>query len=130
MQCGGSLHVARRYVVKHDDVGGTLGISLEQLLSEVRDNAQKEVDGAAQVEDSDRYVVSILNYFGKWAEDKDAAIVVVEQTHKKLEHWEAGGRHGSPQRVIIDAVKEVGGVTSAYRAEHLRESFMTRSAAA
>src|SRR5882724_7860719 len=39
----------------------------------------------------------------------DAAIVVVEQTHKKLEHWEAGGRHGSPQRVIIDAVKEVGG---------------------
>src|SRR5438876_3778485 len=39
----------------------------------------------------------------------DAAIVVVEQTHKKLEHWEAGGRHGSAQRVIIDAVKEVGG---------------------
>ena len=27
----------------------------------------------------------------------DAAIVVVEQTHKKLEHWEAEGRHGSPQ---------------------------------
>src|SRR5213593_2576443 len=39
----------------------------------------------------------------------DAAIVVVEQTHKKLEHWEAEGRHGSAQRVIIDAVKEVGG---------------------
>src|SRR2546427_837058 len=39
----------------------------------------------------------------------DAAIVVVEQTHKKLEHWEAAGRHGSAQRVIIDAVKEVGG---------------------
>src|SRR5439155_15261301 len=38
-----------------------------------------------------------------------AAIVVVEQTHKKLEHWEAEGRHGSAQRVIIDAVKEVGG---------------------
>ena len=39
----------------------------------------------------------------------DAAIVVVEQTHKKLEHWEAEGRPGSAQRVIIDAVKEVGG---------------------
>src|SRR5881409_2903222 len=39
----------------------------------------------------------------------DAAIVVVEQTHKKLEHWEAGGRQGSSTRVIIDAVKEVGG---------------------
>ena len=39
----------------------------------------------------------------------DAAIVVVEQTHKKLEHWEADGRPGDPQRVIINAVKEVGG---------------------
>ena len=39
----------------------------------------------------------------------DASIVVVEQTHKKLEHWEAEGRHGSAHRVIIDAVKEVGG---------------------
>ncbi|MBI4470999.1 MAG: efflux RND transporter permease subunit, partial [Acidobacteria bacterium] len=39
----------------------------------------------------------------------DAAIVVVEQTHKKLEHWEAEGRPGSSTRVVIDAVKEVGG---------------------
>ncbi|HKX32176.1 MAG TPA: efflux RND transporter permease subunit [Blastocatellia bacterium] len=39
----------------------------------------------------------------------DAAIVVVEQTHKRLEQWEAEGRPGDPARVIIDAVKEVGG---------------------
>src|SRR6185295_13425039 len=39
----------------------------------------------------------------------DASIVVVEQTHKKLEHWEAEGRPGDPRRVIIDAIKEVGG---------------------
>ena len=39
----------------------------------------------------------------------DAAIVVVEQTHKKLEHWEAGGRVGDYRDVIITAVKEVGG---------------------
>ena len=39
----------------------------------------------------------------------DAAIVVVEQTHKKLEHWEAAGRPGDYRRVIVDAVKEVGG---------------------
>ena len=39
----------------------------------------------------------------------DASIVVVEQTHKKLEHWEAEGRPGSATQVIIDAVKEVGG---------------------
>ncbi len=39
----------------------------------------------------------------------DAAIVVVEQTHKKLERWEKEGRHGDSKRVIIEAVKEVGG---------------------
>jgi len=39
----------------------------------------------------------------------DAAVVVVEQTHKKLEHWEAAGRPGNYRDVIISAVKEVGG---------------------
>jgi Cu(I)/Ag(I) efflux system membrane protein CusA/SilA len=39
----------------------------------------------------------------------DAAIVVVEQTHKKLEEWEKTGRKEDYHRVVIDAVKEVGG---------------------
>jgi copper/silver efflux system protein len=39
----------------------------------------------------------------------DAAIVVVEQTHKKLEHWQADGRQGDYREVVIAAVKEVGG---------------------
>ncbi|MFL5246832.1 MAG: efflux RND transporter permease subunit, partial [Myxococcales bacterium] len=39
----------------------------------------------------------------------DAAIVVVEQTHKKLEVWERNGRRGDHRAVIIEAVKEVGG---------------------
>ncbi len=39
----------------------------------------------------------------------DAAIVVVEQTHKKLEEWERGGRKEDYHRVVIEAVKEVGG---------------------
>ncbi|HVJ07252.1 MAG TPA: CusA/CzcA family heavy metal efflux RND transporter [Acidisarcina sp.] len=39
----------------------------------------------------------------------DATVVVVEQTHKKLEHWEAEGRVGPPHSVVIAAVKEVGG---------------------
>jgi Cu(I)/Ag(I) efflux system membrane protein CusA/SilA len=39
----------------------------------------------------------------------DAAVVVVEQTHKKLEHWEAEGRKGDYKEVIVSAVKEVGG---------------------
>src|SRR5256712_295491 len=39
----------------------------------------------------------------------DAAIVVVEQTHKKLEHWQAEGRPGDFRDVVVTAVKEVGG---------------------
>ncbi len=39
----------------------------------------------------------------------DAAIVVVEQTHKKLEEWERGGRREDYHTVVVNAVKEVGG---------------------
>jgi copper/silver efflux system protein len=39
----------------------------------------------------------------------DAAIVVVEQTHKKLEEWNRTGRKEDYHRVVINAVKEVGG---------------------
>ena len=38
----------------------------------------------------------------------DAAIVVVEQTHKRLEEWEREGRPGDYVEVIISAVKQVG----------------------
>lgn len=41
----------------------------------------------------------------------DAAIVVVEQAHKKLEVWESSGRKGSYKEVVITAVKEVGGTS-------------------
>jgi copper/silver efflux system protein len=39
----------------------------------------------------------------------DAAIVVVEQTHKKLEEWERMGRPRPYRDVVIEALKEVGG---------------------
>lgn len=39
----------------------------------------------------------------------DAAVVVVEQTHKKLEQWQEEGRPGDYHTVVISAVKEVGG---------------------
>lgn len=39
----------------------------------------------------------------------DAAIVVVEQTHKKLEIWEREGKKGDYREVILGAVKEVAG---------------------
>src|SRR2546422_841955 len=38
----------------------------------------------------------------------DAAIVMVENAHKRLERWEAEGRRGSRADVIIAAAKEVG----------------------
>jgi len=39
----------------------------------------------------------------------DAAIVVVEQTHKKLEIWEQNGRRGDYRVAVIEAIKEVAG---------------------
>jgi Cu(I)/Ag(I) efflux system membrane protein CusA/SilA len=38
----------------------------------------------------------------------DAAIIMVENAHKKLEEWELQGRPGSRTDVIIEAAKEVG----------------------
>ena len=39
----------------------------------------------------------------------DASVVMVEQIHKKLEHWESEGRQGSRHAVLTSAIKEVGG---------------------
>lgn len=39
----------------------------------------------------------------------DAAIVVVEQTHKNLEQWERTGRQEDYRTVVINAVKQVAG---------------------
>jgi Cu(I)/Ag(I) efflux system membrane protein CusA/SilA len=41
----------------------------------------------------------------------DASIVVVEQTHKKLELWEKSGRAGSCEPIVIAAIKEVAAPT-------------------
>jgi Cu(I)/Ag(I) efflux system membrane protein CusA/SilA len=41
----------------------------------------------------------------------DASIVVVEQTHKKLEIWEKSGRKAEYREVVLGAVKEVAGPT-------------------
>ena len=53
----------------------------------------------------------------------DASIVVVEQTHKKLEVWEREGRNGDYRDVVIGAVKEVGG-TSFYALLVIAVSFL------
>jgi Cu(I)/Ag(I) efflux system membrane protein CusA/SilA len=38
----------------------------------------------------------------------DAAVVVVENAHKKLELWESGGRKGDYKEILIKAIQEVG----------------------
>ncbi len=38
----------------------------------------------------------------------DAAVVVVENAHKKLEIWEAEGKKGDYKEVLITAIQEVG----------------------
>ncbi|HEY2918535.1 MAG TPA: efflux RND transporter permease subunit [Candidatus Binatia bacterium] len=38
----------------------------------------------------------------------DAAIVMVENAHKRLERWEAEGKRGNRSEVIVNAAKEVG----------------------
>ncbi|MEO5616484.1 MAG: CusA/CzcA family heavy metal efflux RND transporter, partial [Candidatus Eisenbacteria bacterium] len=38
----------------------------------------------------------------------DASIVMVENVHKRLEHWDAGGRREPREAVVIHALQEVG----------------------
>jgi Cu(I)/Ag(I) efflux system membrane protein CusA/SilA len=38
----------------------------------------------------------------------DASIIVVENIHKRLEEWEAGGRSGAREAVLLRAMQEVG----------------------
>jgi Cu(I)/Ag(I) efflux system membrane protein CusA/SilA len=41
----------------------------------------------------------------------DAAIVVVEQTHKRLEEWHKSGEKGDYREVIVDGIKQVAGTS-------------------
>jgi hypothetical protein len=56
------------------DLSQTPSISLEQLLAEVRDRALTEVTNAELSDQVTRLYVSMYNHFGKFLEDKDAAI--------------------------------------------------------
>jgi Cu(I)/Ag(I) efflux system membrane protein CusA/SilA len=52
-------------------------------------------------------IMSLAGVAIAFSELVDASIVVAEQTHKKLELWERGGRQGDFRFVVISAVKEV-----------------------
>ena len=56
-------------------------------------------------------IMSLAGVAIAFSELVDASIVVVEQTHKKLELWEREGRRGDYRAVVLAAVKEVAGPT-------------------
>jgi copper/silver efflux system protein len=56
-------------------------------------------------------VMSLAGVAIAFSELVDASIVVVEQTHKKLELWEKSGRAGDSQAIVLSAIKEVAGPT-------------------
>jgi Cu(I)/Ag(I) efflux system membrane protein CusA/SilA len=56
-------------------------------------------------------IMSLAGVAIAFSELVDASIVVAEQTHKKLELWEKGGRIGDRRDVVIGAIKEVAGTT-------------------
>jgi Cu(I)/Ag(I) efflux system membrane protein CusA/SilA len=56
-------------------------------------------------------IMSLAGVALAFSELVDASIVVVEQTHKKLELWQKAGRPGDCRAIVLGAVKEVAGPT-------------------
>ena len=56
-------------------------------------------------------IMSLAGVAIAFSELVDASIVVVEQTHKKLEQWQKAGSVGDCRGVVISAIKEVAGPT-------------------
>ena len=56
-------------------------------------------------------VMSLAGIAIAFGELIDASIVVVEQTHKRLEQWEQAGAPGRQMDIVLAAIKEVAGPT-------------------
>lgn len=56
-------------------------------------------------------IMSLAGVAIAFSELVDASIVVVEQTHKKLELWQKNGRQGDCRAIVIEAIKQVAGPT-------------------
>ncbi len=56
-------------------------------------------------------IMSLAGVAIAFSELVDASIVVVEQTHKKLELWQKSGRARDCREVVVGAIKEVAGPT-------------------
>lgn len=49
-------------------------VSLAELIAEIRERSNVELAAMADAEEQTVFTLNVFNYFGKWAEDKDAAI--------------------------------------------------------
>jgi hypothetical protein len=93
-------------------------VDVKELLAEIRANAEREVENSNQEENAGRYVVSIYNYFGRWAEDKDAVIqfrdrhllpAIREGKRVDLDFRDVvSAPHSFLNALIADAIKELG----------------------
>jgi len=55
------------------NLGEDTGFELHSLMSELRDKAKAEIDARSQADEEDNYYIHVRNYFGPYAEDKEAA---------------------------------------------------------
>ncbi len=63
---GTLVHVAVR-------LGAIVDIDLHRMMTEAREQARREIDGASNRDAEDRFLLHMRNYFGPYAEDKLAA---------------------------------------------------------
>src|SRR5471030_68249 len=62
------------FVLINLNISSTLNITVDELVAEIRTKAETELTGVSEREHESTFYVNIFNYFGKYAEDKDAAI--------------------------------------------------------
>lgn len=62
------------FVLVNVKLGDDLSLNLHKLMSEFRETAMKELSSGLEQENDDRHYINIQNYFGQYAEDKEAAI--------------------------------------------------------
>jgi len=84
------------------------GISIGGVAAAVR-GGNREAGGRLMEFGGTEYMVrgrGYARFIADFENIVDAAVVVVEQSHKKLEQWDRAGRVGDPRSAVVAAVKE------------------------
>lgn len=62
------------FVLINLKLGGRVNTSLHRMMSDFREAASRELNASHRAEQENRYVLNVRNYFGTYAENKEAAI--------------------------------------------------------